>query len=828
MTDLTARQADPPLLDRLATYTGTEAAEGHRIHNLHPYPAKYIPRLPREVIVEHTNERNTVLDPFCGSGTTLVEAALLGRKSVGIDSNPIATLATAAKTTPLGPADLLVLRQHLHQVATAPYAAVPKKFAQPFESWEHWFQLNMAAELSWLRSEITSIPSENSRQFAFACFSSIITSVSNQESDTRYKATDKSLSDGYAVGRYTRKLQSAIESIADYSADLRARRNQPRVLTADISEIGAGTLAESSVDLVVTSPPYPNSYDYYLYHKLRMRWLGFDYRAVQADEIGSRYEHSSRRAPIDTFITRIRPAIATISRAMKPSKLAYFFVGDSVIAGQPIDMKELYVAVAAECGLAFVDDTAYGLDLVSRSFAATRVSAGNSHGIRKLQRVLVFESRGRRLFATGSFQAKPASEAPAGTLDEAVDGTVVSLASDESSRHVHSIGYYPSKFIPEIPRWAISNFSRGDGVVLDPFVGSGTTAVEGVLAGRATIARDISPFAALLTRAKTTVAAPVEIEDETARLTSAASSVHRLEEVDPPAFDLADFWFNSSHLRQFARLRHEIETRTPPHLRDFYLAVLASTVRGFSYQDPAQIKVKRDAKKVLQGTPTPAALFAKRLGNYSTRLAQFNERVSEGVSPAIASVGSADRLQGIGDQSVDLVVTSPPYINAMNYPMAHKYELLLLGLVDPSDLIAHQQSYIGTERVYARAYRDRPEVPSEWEAAAYLNPRLHAIFDAEPKRARIAYDYFLGMQRSFVEAARVLRPGGTYVQVAGTNVIRDVPIDTFSVLNSLLRDVGFRTRRVFHYEIVKQAFKLTRHRTANLIPHDGVSVSELS
>ena len=70
-------------------------------HGLHPYPAKFIPQIPNALIQELSSVGETVGDIFCGSGTTLLEALQLKRHAVGIDANPLATLITKAKTTPL-------------------------------------------------------------------------------------------------------------------------------------------------------------------------------------------------------------------------------------------------------------------------------------------------------------------------------------------------------------------------------------------------------------------------------------------------------------------------------------------------------------------------------------------------------------------------------------------------------------------------------------------------------------------------------------------------------------------------------------------------------
>jgi DNA modification methylase len=75
-------------------------------HNFHPYPAKFIPQFPRKLIEILSQSGEIVLDPFCGCGTTMVEAKLLGRNSIGVDINPIATLVSRVKTTVLTAAQL--------------------------------------------------------------------------------------------------------------------------------------------------------------------------------------------------------------------------------------------------------------------------------------------------------------------------------------------------------------------------------------------------------------------------------------------------------------------------------------------------------------------------------------------------------------------------------------------------------------------------------------------------------------------------------------------------------------------------------------------------
>jgi len=105
-----------------------------RIHNIHPYPAKFIPQIPRELIrLFHPQDDSIVLDPFCGSGTTLVEAIRAGLPAIGIDVHPLAILIAKTKTTPLKYVFSPLARDMVKKASleSAPIPQIPRV--------NHWF-----------------------------------------------------------------------------------------------------------------------------------------------------------------------------------------------------------------------------------------------------------------------------------------------------------------------------------------------------------------------------------------------------------------------------------------------------------------------------------------------------------------------------------------------------------------------------------------------------------------------------------------------------------------------------------------------------------------
>lgn len=338
-----------------------DAHTGYLTHSLHPYPAKYIPQIPNALIQELSSVGDTVLDPFCGSGTTLVEALLLKRHTIGVDANPLACLIARAKTTRVTENEVDALRRLSERVAallvqrssrTLPLFPDPvptNVIAQSpnFDGINFWFTPEVIDELSILKALCLTLESEAARQVALTALSSIIVTVSRQDSDTRYVRREKHIKQGETMQRFCRALDSAINRVTELT-DLVEPRFTCKILhanTLDAPETGL-------VDLVVCSPPYPNAYSYHLYHRTRMLWLGMDQPSFKQAEIGSHRKYSKKgdgAADAETFRAELSRILGWLSKCLRPGGYACFVIGDSILKGKVVRNDQLLSEVAVEC-----------------------------------------------------------------------------------------------------------------------------------------------------------------------------------------------------------------------------------------------------------------------------------------------------------------------------------------------------------------------------------------------------------------------------------------------------------------------------------------------
>ena len=345
------------------------------IEGLHPYPAKFVAELPRTLLnILPVPAGTAVLDPFCGSGTTLVESQRRGLSAVGIDVNPIACLMSRVKTEAVSPDLAEAARYVLDHAQKECDPAIPE-----IPNLDHWFRRPVQAALAALTHALSAVPS-NHRDPLRLALSSIIVRVSNQDSDTRYAAVEKQV----AAEDVFRGFDQATRRILDVLQKRPYPLVPAMVLEADTLSLDPKQIS-AHIGLVITSPPYPNAYEYWLYHKYRMWWLGFDPIAVKTREIGARAHFFKRNHhTADDFARQMAQTFALLQAVLVPDGYACFVVGRSRIHGRVVDNAQI------------IEDAGHAVGF-KRVFAAERALAPNrksfnlSHANIKTETVLILK-----------------------------------------------------------------------------------------------------------------------------------------------------------------------------------------------------------------------------------------------------------------------------------------------------------------------------------------------------------------------------------------------------------------------------------------------------
>ena len=273
-------------------------------HGLHEYRGKFFPQLARALMNIASLPKNAiVLDPMCGSGTTLVEARLSGRRCYGLDMNPLSVFVTdvKCKALTLAPTALTKAYHKLLSVLDRPASlhGEPGRSASLADDdrayLERWFAPQTLEELDHIEAAIRRLPAEGLRNFYRVCLSNILRGVSWQKNDDlRVRREEAELAKGETVARFLKEAGRSTRTVMAFLVE----RGQKGVGSHTVREADARQAMSAlpnltgKVDAVVTSPPYATALPYIDTDRLSLIYLGLlsrqDHRTRDTLMIGNR------------------------------------------------------------------------------------------------------------------------------------------------------------------------------------------------------------------------------------------------------------------------------------------------------------------------------------------------------------------------------------------------------------------------------------------------------------------------------------------------------------------------------------------------------------
>ncbi len=406
-----------------------------------------------------------------------------------------------------------------------------------------------------------------------------------------------------------------------------------------------------------------------------------------------------------------------------------------------------------------------------------------------------------------------------------VDGELFIIRNCESRYLTHVIHKYAGKFIPHIPRWALHRYlpRKASALVLDPFVGSGTTLLEAYLYGQHGYGVDVDPLARLITKVKTT-AIP---ED---RLATLHHEVMQALDQTPegayrPGISTLAHWFAPQAVAELSAIYDVVERfRDEPDVYDFLLVCFSAIIRRASNADNQTMKTyvsHTNPKKLEPALP----LFTRTLSTYIDRLIKFGRLVPVEGRATVFPVDDAQTLDEAWRAQalplVDLAITSPPYIKSVDYIYNQMVELFWIGdrwgLEDQTKQNVFKERYIGHDRVTSR------------EAAALrttgvedIDAYIAQIHMRNQPLGLVTWRYFDAMGAHLASMGRLLRPGAHYVIVVGDSTLAGVAVPTHDLIVSCAVRHGFATSARFAYEIRNKYMHFPRGGRGGGVEHDWV------
>ena len=374
----------------------------------------------------------------------------------------------------------------------------------------------------------------------------------------------------------------------------------------------------------------------------------------------------------------------------------------------------------------------------------------------------------------------------------------------ETSKWTHSYHRYPAKFIPQLVEKLLDEYIKNDTAFInDPFMGSGTTIVSALSNGFIASGTDINRIAHLITKVKST---PIEPELLTNKLNNFRKKISFLnsdnesflfaeKKVEPfipnTHLDRIKYWFKEENIIKLGQILRIIYQEENQDIQNFLLVAFSHILKNCSIWLQKSTKPTRDLKKKVADPYRIITRHLKKMqrgNNIYFNLIPSN--VKNDTKKFLNIKISDAKHQPIENNSVDLIVTSSPYVTSYEYADLHQLSSIWLDLVD--DLKEYKKEFIGT------SYKGYNNKILTSDIAKKI---VEKMSNKNRKKAKEIEAFFIDMQEVIQESFRILKINGRACYVIGNTSLRGVSILNAEVFAEIMINIGFKLDRIIKREI---------------------------
>ena len=361
--------------------------------------------------------------------------------------------------------------------------------------------------------------------------------------------------------------------------------------------------------------------------------------------------------------------------------------------------------------------------------------------------------------------------------------------SANTKEYTHCFHSYPAMMIPQVARRIIEKFENNLELIFDPFCGTGTSLVEANLKDIPAIGTDLNPLARLIATAKTTTLSLSSLRSYLKRYNDFVLEYEyktkKQSSINPPTFKNIDFWFSKDVKIYLTIIKNFIESEINEEtIKNFFKVAFSETIRDSSLTKKGEFKlVRMSGEQMTRFNPNVFSLMKVKLLRNFEGLRSFIASKKNGSVSDIYSFNSSEKIpqEILEEESIDLVVTSPPYGDSkttvaygqfsrltnqwLGYEEASKVDNLLMG---------------GTQLKDSCKFTSKP-----------LNSVIDKIGNKDSKRVKDVIAFFKDYENSINNLSRVIKRNGYACFVVGNRSVKEIMIPTDEITKDMFEKNGF-------------------------------------